>query len=412
VESSTVGDEAAAIAGSDLVVVLDAMPNAVVGVDGSGAVVYANPSVASTFGYPPPDIIGAPIERLLPERLAGLHEKQRDAFLAGGSARPMGIGMELIGRRKNGTEFPAEISLAPLTGPHGPVVFATVVDLTQRAAIEARLLRAEKLETVGRLAGGIAHDFNNMLFAIRGYTELLEDDLAATGTPDVGQLMASVAAIRDATDRATSLTSQLLSFGRRSPGAPRLIHLSAAVGALEPMLKPLAGPKVHIDMELQELPLPVRIDPSRLDQILVNLAVNARDAMPDGGTLRISTRRRVIGRRAAQRLGLNAGPHAVLAVADTGAGIGAEALPHIFEPFFTTKEPGEGTGLGLFTTYTSVQSAGGAIEVRATGSHGSTFEISLPEASESPPVQELLTAAPERESRGPIREQVHTTEST
>lgn len=362
--------------------VLDASPNAVVAVGRSGLIAYANPRVHDTFGWTPDELIGVPIERLLPDRLAARHEQHRNAFLAHPAARPMGIGLDLAGRRRDGTEFPVEISLAAVASSDGPLVFATVVDITARKGLEDQLLHAQKMESIGRLAGGIAHDFNNMLFAIRGYAELLQDDLDAfpARSLDVPELRRSVAAIGTAADKASVLTARLLAFGRRQAVRPVAMNMRSAVGELETMLRRLIGEQVRLVLDLDPATGLVQADPGQLDQILVNLVVNARDAMPGGGTLTIQTSNVLFDEPyAVEHFEVQPGPYVMLAVQDTGVGMDRETRRHVFEPFFTTKEPGKGTGLGLATIYGIVKQAGGHIWLYSEPGRGSTFKVYFPQ---------------------------------
>ena len=361
--------------------VLDASPNAVIAVDSRGLITYANDQVERTFGWPPGELVGLPIETLLPERQAEVHARHRRGFAEQAHARPMGIGLDLAGRRRNGTEFPVEISLTTLDGPGGREVFAQVVDITARKTAEAQLLQAQKLESIGRLAGGIAHDFNNMLFAIRGYAEMLEEDLAPERRDrlDPNLALANAAAITDVVERATILTSQLLAFGRRGHMSPRVMDLTEATLALVPMLRRLIGEQAQLVLALDDAAGRVRVDPGQLDQILVNLVVNARDAMPDGGRITVATGNVVFDLPYAQEhFEVQPGAYVMLAVSDTGTGMDRETRAHVFEPFFTTKQPGKGTGLGLATIYGIVRQAGGHIWLYSEPGQGTTFKLYLP----------------------------------
>jgi PAS domain S-box-containing protein len=243
------------------------------------------------FGYSREELLGQPVERLLPRDAADRHVGQREGVFAKPRARALGIGLDLAGRRKDGTEFPVEISLTPVQLDDGLQVFATVVDITARKAAENQLLQAQKLESIGRLAGGIAHDFNNVLFAIKGYAELLTDDLgpARRDRLDPEEALRSVEAINNAATRAASLTAQLLAFSRRQVVRPEVLDLNAAVASIEPMLRPLIGAQVELVVRSRPEAGRFRADPSQIDQILVNLVINARDAMPDGGAITIET---------------------------------------------------------------------------------------------------------------------------
>ncbi len=367
--------------------VLDAAPNAIVAVDSDGRIVYANRQVAATFGWEEAELLGMPIEVLVPSRAHGQHAQHRDGFIAHPVARPMGIALDLSGLRKDGSEFPVEISLSPIETAGGRQVFATVVDITARKVAEAQLLQAQKLESIGRLAGGIAHDFNNMLFAIRGYAEMLEEDLAAARRdeldPDLA--LASVQAITVVVERATQLTTQLLAFGRRGVVNPRVVALNESTAAMEPMLRRLIGEQVLLDLALDPAAGQVRVDPGQLDQIVMNLVVNARDAMPEGGRITIATGNVTFDEPyAIEHYGVQPGSYVMLAVSDTGVGMDPETRAHVFEPFFTTKAPGKGTGLGLATIYGIVRQAGGHIWLYSEPGQGSTFKLYLPRADAAP----------------------------
>jgi PAS domain S-box-containing protein len=365
--------------------VLEASPNAIVAVDEAGRIAYSNPQTEPAFGYERSELLGQPIELLLPARVGAEHARDRSAFLRHPVSRSMGVGLDVFGRRKDGTEFPVEISLSPVRSAGGLQVFATVVDITARKAAEGQLLQAQKLESIGRLAGGIAHDFNNMLFAIRGHAELLAQDLAAPPDAfDQADALTMVASITDAADRATSLTSQLLAFSRQQVVRLRVLDFNTAIEAVEPMLRPLIGANIALNLRLDPASGNVRMDPSQLDQILVNLAVNARDAMPDGGTITIETGNAVFDEPyALEHFDVTAGRYTYLVVTDTGVGMDRVTKEHIFEPFFTTKAPGLGTGLGLATIYGIVRQAGGHIWLYSEPGLGSSFKLYFPRVDAS-----------------------------
>jgi len=361
--------------------VLDASPNAIVAVDSRGRIRYANPQTLRTFGYAADELLGRPVETLLPDRVVAAHVAFRRRFWARPVARPMGIGLDLSGRRRDGSEFPVEISISPVETAAGRRAFATIVDITARKTGEAQLLQAQKLESIGRLAGGIAHDFNNMLFAIRGYAEMLEEDLAPERRADLDPdlALANAAAITHVVERATLLTTQLLAFGRRGQMTPRVLDLNEATTALAPMLRRLIGEQVQLVLALDAEAGRVRVDPGQLDQILVNLVVNARDAMPEGGRVTIASGNVVFDEPyALEHFDVRPGAYVMLAVSDTGTGMDRETRAHIFEPFFTTKQPGKGTGLGLATIYGIVRQAGGHIWLYSEPGQGSSFKLYLP----------------------------------
>ncbi|MGH2406640.1 MAG: PAS domain S-box protein, partial [Candidatus Limnocylindrales bacterium] len=363
--------------------VLDANPNTVLSIDRSGRVVYANLAIERNFGYTPQEVIGQPVDMLLPDGARERHVVHRERYMDNPVSRPMGIGMDLAGRRKDGTEFPAEISLSPLQTAEGFEVFARIVDISARKRAEGELLQARKLESVGRLAGGIAHDFNNILFAIGGYAELLAQDLSADGPIDRESAARSTAAIGQAVERGRELTAQLLAFSRRQIVAPRVVDLDEAVRGVEPILRRLIGENVRLTLRLGGTRR-LKADPSQLDQILINLAVNARDAMPEGGTLEIATGEAEFDARdARQHPEMVPGRYVYLAVSDTGVGMDAETREHIFEPFFTTKERGKGTGLGLATIYGIVGQSGGHIWAYSEPGKGSVFKLYFPLVDEA-----------------------------
>ena len=241
-------------------------------------------------------------------------------------------------------------------------------------ASEQRLRHAQKMESVGRLAAGIAHDFNNLLTVILGFSEFLIERLP----PDDEQLRRDATEIRTAAQRATGLTRQLLAFSRQQVLERRVVDLVESVNQLQPMIARLIGEDVIMTFDLATPPQWVLIDPSQFEQVVINLVVNARDAMPAGGRLRIAMTRETVDRLQAADLEIKAGDYVVLSVADTGEGIDPEALEYIFDPFFTTKPPGRGTGLGLSTVFGIVRQSGGMITVDSVVKRGTTFRVYFP----------------------------------
>jgi PAS domain S-box-containing protein len=358
--------------------VLEASPNPIVAIDADGAIAYVNPQAVTTFGYPRDEILGHPVELLLPDRVADRHVAHRSSFVANPVARPMGIGLELAGRRRDGSEFPVEIGLSTVETANGPLTYATIVDVTARKAMEAQLRQSQKMEVVGQLAGGIAHDFNNVLMAISGYCELWETDI---GIADGSQEY--IDGIKRAAGRATELTRQLLAFSRLHVVQTRIVDLNTVVRGVEPMVRMLLGEAISLTLDLEPALPSLLADENQLEQVIVNLAANARDAMPRGGALRIETRSVEVGPRSGRVDGLTvpAGRYDILAVGDTGTGMDAETSGQMFEPFFTTKPVGQGTGLGLSMVYGSVVQAGGDVRVRSEVGLGTTVEVYLPQAT-------------------------------
>jgi signal transduction histidine kinase len=253
---------------------------------------------------------------------------------------------------------------------------AVVRDVSARKELEAQLLQAQKLESIGRLAGGIAHDFNNLLTAIGGYADLVYEHVTNEFVRE------DVAEIRKGVERATALTRQLLAFARRNAHMPQVVALNEVTLQTQKLLQRLLGPTITLHTELASEPTFVLADPIEIEQVLVNMAVNARDAMPNGGRLLLTTS--VVGND-------ERGALVRLQVCDTGMGMSEEVLAHLFEPFFTTKPPGEGTGLGLATCYGIVQQHGGQIAVESRLGEGTTFTIELPACA---PEEQCLSPDP------------------
>lgn len=257
----------------------------------------------------------------------------------------------------------------------GNVVLRTIVlDVTERKQLEDQLMHAQRMEAIGRLAGGIAHDFNNMLMAILGHTEL---SLLRLGPND--PLRASIQTIQDTGERAAALTRQLVTFSRKQVVAPRVLVLNGVVTDMNKMLRRLIGEDVEVVYTLDPDLWPVKIDPSQVEQVVMNLAVNARDAMPKGGRLTIRTENATLDEHQVRRhLGLAPGDYVALSVSDTGIGMTAETRERIFEPFFTTKVQGKGTGLGLSTVYAIATQNDGSIDVTSEIGRGTTFTLRFP----------------------------------
>src|ERR1035437_3074206 len=345
---------------------LEAAPDAMVVVDEAGEIVLLNLQAEKQFGYQRDELIGQRVKNIIPEGFAErlIADDLRSA--ADALAQEIGAGIELVGRRKDGTEFPIEIMLSPLESAEGILVTAAIRNISVRKEAESQLLQAQKLESIGRLAGGIAHDFNNMLFVIHGYAELLSDDLASTNRArlDPDSALVSVNAISSAAERAAMLTAHLLAFSRQQVISPSVLDLNAAIGGPEPMVRQLIGENMRLVVKLDHDVGCIRSDAGQLDQILVNLVVNARDAMPDGGTVTIETENVTVDEPyAIAHFDVRPGLYVVLSVTDTGVGMDRATRERIFEPFFTTKDPGKGSGHGLATTYGIVRQAGGHIWV-------------------------------------------------
>jgi PAS domain S-box-containing protein len=474
---------------------LEAAPDAIVGVNTDGRIVLVNSQTEALFGYPRDQLLGQPVEMLVPEAARAVHPHHRDGYFTHPITRPMGAGMELAGRRRDGSEFPAEISLSAIDTEDGPLVSAAVRDVTERkqAAIiassndaiiskaldgtitswnpaaerlygypagqilgrnvdalfpaerreherrvlalaasgvaiaeyettrvrfdgslvevsataspitdgsgtvvgistigrditerkraarerdelEARLHQAQRLESLGQLAGGVAHDFNNLLAVILNYASFVAEELG-----DNEAARADVEAIRAAAERAARLTHQLLIFARRETVQPEVLELNAVVSDIHALLSRTLGEHVQLRVSPGRTLPSVRIDRGQLEQVVVNLAVNARDAMPDGGSLLIETTEIAIDDDYARlHPPLTAGDFVQLSVSDTGTGMTQDVAARAFEPFFSTKPKGEGSGLGLATVYGIVGEAGGGVSIYSEPGLGTTVRVYLP----------------------------------
>ena len=496
---------------------LEAVPDAIAAVDQAGIILQVNSQTEHLFGYSHEELIGQNIEMLVPERYRHQHQGHRDNYTAHPKIRRMGAGLDLYGRRKNGSEFPVEISLSPVPTAHGVLVLSAIRDVSDRKRTEEELRRAhqelerrtdqqlreyqnrlalivdssedailgkdldgfithwnkgaeriygytsdemvgkpisllvpkdqpdeilgimqkirrgesvehyesvrvtkdgrhlqmsisvspirdsagkivgastiarnmtaqkraedqlrqaQKMEAIGRLAGGVAHDFNNILGIITACGELLRDRVEPKAEPYIQN-------IKTAAERGASLTRQLLAFSRKQVVQPKVLDLNERLKETSKLLRPLMGDDVEIVINPQSSSALVEIDPGQLDQILLNLAVNARDAMPRGGKLILETAAMDFDEAfGAQHPPIAAGKYALLAVSDTGIGMDAATISRIFEPFFTTKELGKGTGLGLATVYGIVRQSGGYIWVYSEPGRGTTFKMYLPSAED------------------------------
>ena len=516
---------------------LETLPDAIVAVDRDGTIVQINSQAQALFGYSRSELIGQKVEMLVPESFRRQHHQHRENFAETPKTRRMGADLDLYGRRRNGSEFPVEISLSPVSTENGTFVLSAIRDISDRKRIAEELRRAneelhrrtteqlgeyrsrlasiidssedaiisknldgiiaswnkgaeriygytpeeavgkhisllaprdrqheipeilqriaggesvehhesvrvtkdgrhlnvsisvsplrdakgdvigasaiardvtaqkraegqlhqsQKMEAIGRLAGGVAHDFNNILGIISACTEFLRDRIDHAAEP-----LHYVDNIKKATERGSALTRQLLAFSRTSAIQPCILDLNERLRDIGKLLRPLMGDDVEILIVSKSPSAVVEADPGQLDQIVVNLAVNARDAMPRGGKFILETRATKFDEAfAEQHQAMPAGEYVVLAVSDTGAGMDEATVSRIFEPFFTTKEVGKGTGLGLATVYGIVKQSAGHILVYSEPGHGTTFKIYLPSADH----KIGLVSKPEAETVAPKRQ--------
>jgi len=352
---------------------VEQLADTVIVMDRSGAMEYVNPAFEALTGYSRQEAIGQTLEMLEPEQQTSeLYSKMWETVFSGNVFR--GI---VMNRKKNGETLILEQVLTPLRDGNGQIThfISTGRDITERRKLESELQQAQKMDAIGRLAGGVAHDFNNLLLVISAYAELMLDGL---GTED--PLRQNVAEIMTASRRAADLTRQLLAFGRKQMQLLQVLDLNRVIGEIATMLPRLIGEDIELVFVPEKNLGKVKADPIQIEQIVMNLAVNARDAMPDGGMLTIETATVQVDESYVQRHSMvPLGDYVLLTVADSGQGITAEHLPHIFEPFFTTKEAGKGTGLGLATVYGIVKQNGGFVWVYSEPGLGTTFKVYLPQ---------------------------------
>ena len=364
--------------------------------DASGRYEEANPAFCAMLGYSEAELVGREIDELT---VSEDRTEQTDRLdrLRAGTARVYSLEKRYI--RKDGGTMWACVTASVIDGVSGADrrYIAVVEDITERKRAEqalrdseAQLQQAVKMEAVGRLAGGIAHDFNNLLTVILGYGTFMDGDL-----PPESRARSDLHEILAAGRRAAELTRQLLAFGRKQILQPRLVNVNETVGGVVVMLRRLIGEDVALTTELADAPSCVLADPGQLVQVLMNLSVNARDAMPNGGTLRLRTKSVTVDGASVPRCrGLVSGDYVSIEVEDTGTGIAPAVLPHIFEPFFTTKAPGSGTGLGLATVYGIVKQSGGFIYADSTPGVGTRFTLLLPRSECDAPPDAATTGEP------------------
>jgi two-component system, cell cycle sensor histidine kinase and response regulator CckA len=343
-----------------------------------GKIIEANDAFLHLLGYSNQDLHSGIMrwDNLTPPAFRSSDDLALEQLKQNGVASPW----ETQFFRKDGSRVSVLIGVTSLVADDGGVECVSfVVDISERKVLEQQLRQSQKMEAIGQLAGGIAHDFNNLLSVIIGYSELLID------RPDGDvRMRGQCEQIKKAGERAASLTRQLLAFSRQQVLTPQVLSLNGVIKETEKMLRRLIGEDIELKTALEPKLGPVKADAGQIEQIIMNLVVNARDAMPDGGTLTIETSNVVFNDKAGyQPSPLSAGRYALLAVSDTGIGMDQETKSHIFEPFFTTKELGKGTGLGLSTVYGVVKQSGGSVFVHSELGHGTVFTVYLPMVDES-----------------------------
>ena len=354
--------------------ILEAAIDAIITIDSKGLIQSVNGATVKLFGYSPEEMIGRNVSMLMPDPYASEHDGYLERYLRTGEARIIGIGREVTGRRKNGQTFPMDLAVGEARFD-GRIMFTGIIrDITavkenaaEQRRLEGELRHAQKMEALGQLTGGVAHDFNNLLAVILGNLEMIEDDVDKEGF-----LGDAVHDAIEATKLGSQLTNRLLAFARRQPLSPRVINLNSLVIGMSDLLQRSLGGSVRINMVIAKGLWNTLVDPGQVENVLLNLAINARDAMPKGGDLTIETSN-VPGRRKH-----GSKDFVRMTISDEGIGMTPEIRERAFDPFFTTKIGGKGSGLGLSMVYGFVKQSGGDITIESAPEQGTTITIDLP----------------------------------
>jgi PAS domain S-box-containing protein len=364
-------------------VAVESSPNGMVMIDATGTIVMVNREVERMFGYARVELLGQTIEQLVPARYRDSHPGSRATFFHDPHTRAMGMGRDLRGLRKDGSEIPVEIGLNPIGTDEGLFVLGSIVDISarmlaedQRHGLEEQLRQAQKMEAVGTLAGGIAHDFNNLLGAIVGYAELVADSVEGD------EVQADLRELLKAADRGRQLVDHILAFSRRQEIARRPLSLGQVAEEVTKMLRATIPAAIEIRLHVHPEVPRVLADATSVHQVLMNLGTNAAHAMPTGGTMSIQIEPFYVRDSTARgRADLHEGPYALLMVSDTGQGMDRVTKSRAFEPFFTTKPPGTGTGLGLAVVHGIMRDHEGAVDLESEPGQGTTVRCFFPSRS-------------------------------
>jgi PAS domain S-box-containing protein len=386
--------------------ILESAVTAIITIDEQGLIETVNPATERLFGYGASELVGQNVAMLMPEPYSSEHDGYLANYLRTGTRKIIGIGREVSGRRKDGTTFPLHLSVSEFEADGRRYFTGMIHDISDRRHVEEalreserRLAQSQKMEAVGQLTGGIAHDFNNLLLVVTGNLELLEPHLQ---TDDQLSLLKEA---QDAAVLGSKLTDQLLTFARRRHLDAHIIQLNELVVSIADMLRRALGEQITLSTSLASDAWPTRADPDQFQSAIVNMAVNSRDAMLQGGKLVIETRNIVLDAdHTDYQSELKPGEYVQLSISDTGVGMEPAVRDRAFEPFFTTKEKGRGTGLGLAMVYGFVKQSGGHITIYSEPGHGTTINLYFPRADAG--TSSTLDVRPAIETGKPVRETI------
>ena len=378
--------------GIRLQAVLDTAVDGIILIDAKGSILTINPACVRLFGYQAGELLGQNVKMLMPPVYSENHDNYLANYQRTHEPKIIGIGREVLGQRKDGHIFPMYLSVGEAKQEPESIFVGIISDLSERRATEESLRRSQRMEAIGQLTGGIAHDFNNLLAIVGGNLELM---LEMASLPLDARVMAMEA--MGASERGADLVKRLLAFARKQQLEPRSFNLNERLPEIVQLLKRTLGEAVRINTYAAADLWGALADPTQVDDAVVNLAINARDAMPDGGVLTIETANVFLDEDyASQHIDVNAGEYVMLAVSDTGVGMSPEVAARALEPFFTTKPAGQGTGLGLSQVYGFVKQSGGHISIYSELGHGITVKLYLPRSNPSA----ALSEAAERDKAG------------